>query len=393
MTDTLFIHLSSPDPAQPVMAALLSSDGSSLRAAFPSTLEALSAANSAATVVALVPGSSALSTVAVLPKVSSGQVRTMLPFALEEQIAGDLDQQHFAMGRPISTSGSSSSAGLHVPVVVIRRETLDQYLEVLRSVGLDPSALYLDESLIAAKPGDVIAWVQGEEVFLRSPVGVGLRCRAKDMPMSLDFLQSDPPFSTLGLQLVGLSDQSSIDLDIEALEARFARVQVTRSDGPVLDWLVAQRSIAEPINLLQGERKPRPRTEALVSRWRWAAALAAILFALVLIDYGNTWRSAAIEESALDQTLAQAGDLSASNGSIKPSRLRRALVDLAQVGVRDGAIVSIAIQENVVRVTLRNANAVETSARALEALGWRVDSSVDDQGRAQWTLIELEVSP
>jgi len=211
--------------------------------------------------------------------------------------------------------------------------------------------------------------------------------------MSLDFLQSDPPFSTLGLQLVGLSDQSSIDLDIEALEARFARVQVTRSDGPVLDWLVAQRSIAEPINLLQGERKPRPRTEALVSRWRWAAALAAILFALVLIDYGNTWRSAAIEESALDQTLAQAGDLSASNGSIKPSRLRRALVDLAQVGVRDGAIVSIANQDNVVRVTLRNANAVETSARALEALGWRVDSSVDDQGRAQWTLIELEVSP
>lgn len=392
MSDTLFIHLSSSDPAQPVAAALMSSTGSTLRPSFFTSLEALSTSYSNTNVVALIPGFVALSTVAVLPKVRSGQVRKMIPFALEEQIAGDLDQQHFAVGHPVRTADSSSTDGLKVPVVVIRRETIDRYLEVLRTAGLDPSAVYLDESFVAAKPGDVVAWLQGEEVFLRAPSGVGMRSRAEDLSTTLDLMPSDPPFLSLGLQVVGLSE-SSIDsgLKLDELETRFSRVQTVQTATHVLDWLLAQRANADPINLLQGDLAPRHRNEGLPARWRWPSALAAGLLALVLIDHGNTWRLASTEEKSLDLTFAQAGGLSGFGNPVAPSPLRQALVDLANSGISDGAILSIAYQDNIVRVTLTRPDSPEAVILSLTSSGWRVDSSADDQGRALMTLIDAEV--
>lgn len=392
MTDTLFIHLSSSDPAQPVAAALMSATDSILSPGFFTTLDALSTSYAGTTVVALIPGSEALSTVAVLPKVRSGQVRKMIPFALEEQIAGDLDHQHFAVGRPTRITDSSSTDGLKVPVVVIRRETIDTYLEVLRTAGFDPSAVYLDESLVAAKPGDVVAWVHGEEVFLRAPSGLGIRSRVEDLAMTLDLMNSDPPMTTLGLQIVGLSGGSTDGkLKIDELETRFSRVQKAPTATPVLDWLLAQRTIADPINLLQGKLEPPLRTKGLPARWRRPSALAAGLLALILIDYGNTWRVAALEEKSLDLTIAQAGGLSGVGNPVAPSPLRQALVDLANSGIPVGTITSISHQGNIIRVTLSSADSPEALVRSLSSLGWHVDSSTDDQGRALLTLIDAEV--
>jgi hypothetical protein len=315
----------------------------------------------------------------------------MIPFALEEHIAGDLDHQHFALDSPIRIVDSSSTEGLQVPVVVIRRETVDKYLELIRGAGLEPIAMHLDESLVAAKPGDVIAWLQGDEVFLRTPSGLGMRCAVEDLGMTLDLMPSEPPFSSLGLQIVGLS-QSATDraLKLHELETRFSRVQTGQTATPILDWLVAQRSIAEPINLLQSDLAPRRRSRGLSTRWRLPAALAAGLFALVLINHGNTWRMAAAEEQALDLSIAQAGGYPGSDAPIVTTALRQALVDLANSGVRDGAIASIAYQSKIIRVTLNSSDSPEAAVRSLSLSGWRVDVGADDQGRVILTLINAE---
>jgi type II secretory pathway component PulL len=315
----------------------------------------------------------------------------MIPFALEEHIAGDLDQQRFAVGSPKRIVDSSSTEGLQVPVVVIRRETVDKYLEALRNAGLEPIAMHLDESLVAAKPGDVIAWLQGEEVFLRTPSGLGMRCAVEDLGMTLDLMPSDLPYSSLGLQIFGLS-QNSTDraLKLDELETRFSRVQTGQTATPILDWLVAQRSIAEPINLLQSDLAPRRRSRGLSARWRLPAALAAGLFALVLINHGNTWRIAAAEEKALDLSIAQAGGYPGSDAPIVTTALRQALVDLANSGVRDGAIASIAYQSKIIRITLNSSDSPEAAVRSLRLSGWRVDAGADDQGRVILTLINAE---
>lgn len=394
MTDTLFIYLSSPDSATRVEATVLSEDGALVHPAFSTTLEALATSHAGAKVIALIPGSEALSTSATLPKVSASQLRKMLPFALEDQIAGDLADQHFAMGRPIPVTGSTDNTAFALSTVVIRRLTLCAYRDALRSVGLEPVQMHLDESCVAAKPGDVIAWVQGDEVFLRSPDGLGLRCRLEDMPTTLDMIPVDTPLSALGLQVVAVSaDDSNIDRELDEIAHRFSQVTRTKLDSTSLNWLVAQHALADPINLLQGELSPRHSGGRFAPRWKLPLSLAAVLWVLVLISHGLTWRQAALEEAALDLTLAQSGVSPTSTAALEPSSLRRALVALASAGLPKAGVVTIEHQDGVTRVTLARGTAPDAIQSALRSTGWRIDSTTDDQSRAVLTLVDAGSEP
>jgi general secretion pathway protein L len=389
MTDTLFIHLSSPDPGGSVSASVVSPDGAVVRAAYSTTLATLAETYRGLTVVGLIPGAEALTTVVSLPKVRSRALRKMLPFALEEQIAGELDRQHFAVG---GASDTSTQDRLELPVTAIRRESLEAYLHALRAVGFEPAALYLDESCIAAKPGDVVAWNQGDELFLRAPSGAGLRCRATDLSTVIDLLPTDAPLSSLGLQIVELPKSATPqEVVLDDLKSRYAAILRVRPAEHFLDWLVAQHRLAAPINLLQGEHAPRQARFWSESRWRLPAALAAALLLLVTIDRAYTWRSAALEEATLDATISAGGV--APQSITRPATdtpLRRALVDLANAGVRNGALVAVIQESDVIRVTLSQETSREPLVRELSTNGWRIDSGSDDQGRPVLTLISAQ---
>lgn len=389
MTDTLFIHLSSPAPEGSVSASVVSSDGAVVRAAYSTTLATLAETYRGVTVVGLIPGAEALTTVVSLPKVRSRALRKMLPFALEEQIAGELDRQHFAVGAAL---GTSTQDRLELPVTAIRRESLEAYLHALRAVGFEPAALYLDESCIAAKPGDVVAWNQGDELFLRAPSGAGLRCRATDLSTVTDLLPTDAPLSSLGLQIVELPKSATTqEVVLDDLKSRYAAILRVRPAEHFLDWLVAQHRLAAPINLLQGEHAPRRARFWSESRWRLPAALAAALLLLITIDRADTWRSAALEEATLDATISAGGVTPQS--ATRPATdapLRRALVDLANAGLRNGALVAVIQESDVIRVTLSQETPREPLVRALSMNGWRIDSGSDDQGRPVLTLISAQ---
>ncbi|MFZ9666766.1 MAG: type II secretion system protein GspL [Steroidobacteraceae bacterium] len=389
MTDTLFIHLSSPAPEGSVSASVVSSDGAVIRAAYSTTLATLAETYRGVTVVGLIPGAEALTTVVSLPKVRSRALRKMLPFALEEQIAGELDRQHFAVGAAL---GTSTQDRLELPVTAIRRESLEAYLHALRAVGFEPAALYLDESCIAAKPGDVVAWNQGDELFLRAPSGAGLRCRATDLSTVTDLLPTDAPLSSLGLQIVELPKSATTqEVVLDDLKSRYAAILRVRPAEHFLDWLVAQHRLAAPINLLQGEHAPRRARFWSESRWRLPAALAAALLLLITIDRAYTWRSAALEEATLDATISAGGVTPQS--ATRPATdapLRRALADLANAGLRNGALVAVIQESDVIRVTLSQETPREPLVRALSMNGWRIDSGSDDQGRPVLTLISAQ---
>ncbi|MEY2624310.1 MAG: hypothetical protein RL412_85 [Pseudomonadota bacterium] len=391
MTDTLFIYLSSLGPAMQVEATVLAADGAIRHPAYSTTLESLAASHAGARVVGLIPGSEALSTSAVLPKVGASQLRKMLPFAIEDQIAGELADQHFAMGRPIAALSATDKAAVAVSVIVIRRETIGAYRDALRAVGLEPVQMYLDESCVAAKPGDVIAWVQGDEVFLRSPDGLGLRCRIEDLSTTLELIPADTPLSSLGLQVFGASThRSSTDHEFEKIAHRFSRVTHTNLGPNSLNWLVTQRALGDPINLLQGDLSPHLPGRWLDTRWKPPAIFAAVLLALVLIDHGVTWRQATLEEATLDRSLMQSGVSATSTTVVDPSPLRSALFALAKVGVSNAGVVSIEHQGGVIRVTLTRGTSPEPIVSGLRSAGWRVDSATDEQSRAVLTLINVE---
>ena len=101
MSDTLFIRL----PA----AADAAADGDALMDCFDPGAEhgmttqrvapaSLAERARGKRLVAFIPASDTLSVAVELPPLSAAKARAALPYALEDQLAGDLETQHFALG-------------------------------------------------------------------------------------------------------------------------------------------------------------------------------------------------------------------------------------------------------------------------------------------------------
>lgn len=396
MTDTLYLHFDSLEADASLEALVVDDEGSIRTPTFRSTLAELAARHREARLIVLIPGSEALSTVTTLPKMSASQIRNALPFALEEHIAGELDRQHFAMGRPQPVShDASTGAQIRVPLVVIEQDRIRRYCDALRAAQLEPNHLYLDESFVVGKPGDVIGWHDGQEIFLRAPTGEGLRGALDDLTDVIAMLPNDPPLSTLGLQIFGSADPDILDRVSKTLDPhRFARVQHSATSS-MLEWWVGQRSIAEPIDLLQGEFATYRRRVTFDPRWRLAGVIAVMCLALHVADRWWTWQSATTELRSLEQQIAAVapGALSVpfdntakAAAATELSFLRLALQELAAESLGEGVLTDVALEPTTVRVTFKDGFDPTTVARRFAAKGWSTTLGRDDTSRPTITL-------
>src|ERR1700753_1022395 len=77
-------------------------------------------------VCALVPGTDVMLAEPEVPTKAGTKLSQVVPFALEEQLADDIDDLHFAIGKRVGDSQRT-------PVAVIRRTLMDDWLIALRS--------------------------------------------------------------------------------------------------------------------------------------------------------------------------------------------------------------------------------------------------------------------
>src|ERR1700760_3664517 len=96
-------------------------------------------------VCVLVPGSDVLLTEPEVPLKAGTKLQQVVPYALEEQLAGDIADLHFAYGKRVGESSRT-------PVAVVRRSLMNEWLATLRSSGIEPSALYADSDLLPQNP-------------------------------------------------------------------------------------------------------------------------------------------------------------------------------------------------------------------------------------------------
>ena len=99
-------------------------------------------------VVAFVPATEVSVAAVELPARSASKALQLAPFALEEQLAGDIEQLHFAVGEQ-EDSGKT-------PFVVCARAAMERWLAVLDAAGLSPAALVPDFLAVPANPGHTV---------------------------------------------------------------------------------------------------------------------------------------------------------------------------------------------------------------------------------------------
>lgn len=267
----------------------------------------------------LVPSADVALFMAQLPAGNEARLQQLAPFALEEQVSEDLEDLHFAVGARNAATGE-------VPVAVVGRERMREWLAQAEALGVTPRAVFAESDLAPLLPGHVTLLVVPDGFILRNDAGRPVVFPADDPALALAMLLGpEADLSTVNLAVhAAPGDWPPCEAAIEALRDRVASLKVQLHVGGLPAVLAQGISSSAPVNLLQGAFKPQRRGTNLWLRWRTAAALLGAL--LLLHVAAGLWelRGARQEAQRLDD------EISRVYGSIFPGQqpgrqLRRTL--------------------------------------------------------------------
>lgn len=284
MADHLVIRLgNNPEQA----AHWIAVDDSGSRRSPPTTGPLAEATNDIGdrSVIVLVPASSVLTTTVNLPIKSRARLRSALPFALEEQLAEDVENLHFAPGE------RDDEGNLHVAVVA--HAQMQEWLEILREAGIKPDRLIPENHGLAKIPGTMSMLVAEDQVMFND--GATNEFAIQDVQPS-DVLavsgaldDADSGNARHLLVYCEPGDETRFRDDWNVLREQLDSVDINLLSDGVLPRLAVTVGAKRGINLLQGEYGSKVEYGPLLRPWRTAALLLVGLFvvgfATKLVDY------------------------------------------------------------------------------------------------------------
>lgn len=268
MSTALFVRL--PGAADATLTAYRS--GPAAAAVHERFADAAAAAGGR--VVALTPGADVVLTTASLPTRNRKRMLAAVPFALEEQLISDIEALHFALG-PVAALGP-------VPVAVVERGHMQQWLDDLQQVELRPDALIPEQLALPWQSGTWTLLYEAHQILVRTApqqgfatepalLGTLLRSALQDAgdarPERLQVHLCVPA----GDELMALVTEFNLTLDLVSC------------DDP-LALFAAYYAPEQSINLLQGSFS---RNEQYGRLWRPWRATAALLAAWIVLGMGT----------------------------------------------------------------------------------------------------------
>lgn len=233
-------------------------------------------------VALLVPGADVSQFLVSLPAGNEARLLQLAPFALEDQVSQDIDQLHFAAGQRDAATGL-------VPVSVVDRSQMQEWIARADSLQLIPHAIFAESDLAPVLPGHATMVVAEGQLLLRNDAARPLLLPADDPALALEMLLGSADLSATHLAVYSTpEDWEQHGGAVEALRDRVASLNVQLNSGGLVALFAQGLAHTSPINLLQGSFKPQRDSGAAWLQWRWAASLAAAL--LVLHGAGTYWQ-------------------------------------------------------------------------------------------------------
>lgn len=219
-------------------------------------------------VVAIVPGEQVLLLETPTVPGTRAQAIKALPFALEDRIAGSVEDQHFAAPDRLD--------GDRISVAVVARAVLRDWIERLSRDGIRADAIYSECQCLP----DASIVLDGDRALWRDTVAAAGACALADLSNWIAILDASAE-----------KPASRTTHDLRA------------GQHDALAFFAAQLQREPAVNLLQGEFAPAHRQAPAQRLWRAAAMLAAAALLLLFVFYGaDCWRlsrqSAQLEREA-----------------------------------------------------------------------------------------------
>jgi general secretion pathway protein L len=349
----------------------------------------------------LAPASDVLLTDAEVPARSGARIQQIVPYALEEQVAQDIESLHFAAGRRVGDSP-------RIPVAVVSRALMDGWLGQLREAGLVPECLYADSSLVPENPGQAVLVLSDGNVIARpsgaQPVTLPLTALNEALELLRPAGAPTPTFGGNGLVVyTGEAEWQQCGASIEALRADFEALSVQLLPQGPLGLFAQALASTSAINLLQGPYAPVSPLYGGLKAWRIAAAL--VLGLLVLHGVGSAAQLLLLRHSErrLDQSISETfeaampGEHNSSNarrrmearlnslqGSTDSTGLLAMLSAVAQAraGTAGTALQALSYRDGLLelQVTAPGADALDHVSQQLRTGGWQAELTSGSSG-------------
>jgi general secretion pathway protein L len=219
--------------------------------------------------VVIIPAEEVLLCRAAVPVQKRRLLAQAVPYALEDQLAADVETLHFAFGQVVNDE---------VAVAVIDRALMDGWLARLREASLNPYALVAETLLLPWQEG---AWQLAcfeNHCLLRNGEQSGFAMDAANTAVLVQQALAEAEESKpqrLVVHGAAASPLGELELEIEPQPLPDA----------ILPWLASHYDERLAINLLQGSYSRRERLGQYWRPWRVAASLAV---ALLLLQVGGT---------------------------------------------------------------------------------------------------------
>lgn len=259
-------------------------------------------------VIVLVPAATVFTTAIDIPIRGGSRLLAALPFALEENLAEDIDKLHFA-------AGARRDSGL-LPVAVVAHEQMREWLNRLDDASISAAKIIPEIYGLSRIPGTLSLLVAEQQILFND--GGDRQFVMQDIKPSdvlsiagaLDDSSTDDASAAQGqsghlLVYCEPADDERFKHDWIALRNELASVDINLLPDGVLPRLAVTVAAGSGINLLQGPYGAKADFAALLRPWRYAAilllALGITAFAAKVVDYYRLGQ----EEAALQQQFAE----------------------------------------------------------------------------------------
>ncbi len=241
-----------------------------------------------ARVILLVPGIDVLLLQAAVPPVNQRKLLSAVPYALEEQLAGDVEQQHFA-------TGSRNDIGL-LNTAVVEDERLKDWLFQLKVVGVQIDMVVPDVLAMPYTAGQWTLFLEDHSAMLRTGLQTGLVMDASNASLlyesALRSAQEQRPRKVVVYDFRTVADDHQSELWLpqaesllhvdsqptETLQSDPLEVEIIQPVEPAIGLLADALNESQVIDLLQGDYSRREQVGKLWRPWRLAAGLLIGLF-------------------------------------------------------------------------------------------------------------------
>jgi len=348
MSDWLLVRLAR-DGSQPSGWLVASPSGQPLETAHARDAEGLAAAAVGRRIVLVVPATDVLHASASLPPGSDSRLAQLAAVSLEDQVAEDLEDLHFAVGK------ARAGAGAATDVDVVSRKLLEAWMAQASEGGYAPQGIHALAPLVPELPGQISLLADEEQLIVRREGQRPVVLPGADPELAVEMaLGGDTlPEGLLVTVHVDALEWPRWKAAFEAWRPRLHALRVQLLPHGALPLFAAQLATAPGINLLQGGYAPRRPGLEVWKAWRLAAGLAAGLLALHLGGAALDYRRLRAEEKSLDASIQQ-GFSQAMPGVVSGGKPRARLEQrLAQISAaapgRDGLLPLLTAVSTAVR--------------------------------------------